>query len=99
MENMETITSILSHLKNVGWDNEFKVNEKGNVELNGVTYDRKEVELIQTYRFEEDSDPSEQAIIYVIRTPDQKYGYSIDAYGTYSNHYNDAYSSFIADLK
>ncbi len=99
MESMESITSVLSHLKEMGWDHEFKVTETNKLELNGRTYQTKDIELVQTYRFEDDTDPSEQAIIYIIKTPDQMHGYSIDSYGIYSNHNNDAYSNFILNLQ
>jgi hypothetical protein len=98
METMETLIEVLSHLKDLGWDNEFKVNEKNRVELNKLTYDPDDIELIQTYRFEGETDPSEQAIVYVIKTSDGMIGYSIDSYGIYSNHNNDAYSNFISNL-
>lgn len=98
MESMETLTEVLSHLKEIGWDNEFSVTENNKIELNKFYYDTNDIELIQTYRFEGDSDPSEQAIIYIIKTPDGRIGYSIDSYGLYSNHTNDNYSNFISNL-
>ena len=98
MEPMETLTVVLSHLKDLGWDNEFKVIEKNKIDINGIIYEVKEIELIKTYRFEGNSNPSDQAIIYVIKTPDETYAYSIDSYGVYSNHNNDDYSNFISNL-
>jgi hypothetical protein len=98
MENMETLTSVLSHLKDLGWDHEFKVTEENKIELNNFSYETNDIELIQTFRFEDDTDPAEQAIIYVIKTSDGNIGYSIDSYGIYSNHNNDNYSDFISKL-
>ena len=68
MEPMGTLTEVLSDLKDLGWDNEFKVIEKNKIEINGIIYKAKEIELIKTYRFEGNSNPSDQAIIYVIKT-------------------------------
>ena len=98
METMETLTAVLSHLKDLGWNNEFSVIENNKIELNKSYYDINDIKLIQTYRFEGDSDPSEQAIIYVIKTANGEVGYSIDSYGVYSNHNNDNYSNFISNL-
>jgi hypothetical protein len=98
MESMETLTSVLAHLKELGWDHEFSVTGRNKIELNKFYYDIDDIELIQTYRFEGDSDPSEQAIIYVIKTANGEVGYSIDSYGMYSNHNNDNYSNFISNL-
>jgi hypothetical protein len=47
--------------------------------------------MTKTYRFEGDSDPAEEAIIYIIEADDGAVGYSIDAYGVYINHSDDAY--------
>ena len=98
METMENLTGVLSHLKDLGWDHEFKVTEKNKVEINNFFYDINDIELIQTFRFEDNTDPAEQAIIYVIKTSDGMIGYSIDSYGIYSNHNNDNYSDFISKL-
>lgn len=98
METMESLVGVLSHLKDLGWDHEFKVTEKNKVEINNFFYDTNDIELIQTFRFEDNTDPAEQAIIYVIKTSDGMIGYSIDSYGIYSNHNNDNYSDFISKL-
>lgn len=98
METMESLIDVLCHLKELGWDHEFKVTEKNKVEINNFFYDTNDIELIQTFRFEDDSDPTEQAIIYIIKASDGMIGYSIDSYGIYSNHNNDHYSDFISKL-
>jgi hypothetical protein len=95
---MDSLSAVLKHLKDVGWDNEFIINEQGVIVLKGIEYDPNAVDLIDTFRFEGDSDPAEQAIVYVIKTNDGVIGYSIDSYGVYSNHANDAHTAFIQKL-
>jgi len=95
---MDTITTVLNNLKRKKQDNEFLLNEHGLVSLNGKLYHRDEIKMIRTYRFEGQSDPADQAIIYLIETNDGATGYSLDAYGAYTNHANDAYAELIRQM-
>jgi hypothetical protein len=97
-EEMDTLTTVLDHLKQKHQYNEFTVGERGLVWLAGKLYKEDEVKMIKTYRFEGDSDPAEEAIIYIIEAKDGSVGYSIDTYGVYSNHTNDDYGRFIKRL-
>jgi hypothetical protein len=98
-EQMDTISTVLNHLKLKKWDNEFTMDNRGSVILQGKLYDQKELKIIKTYRFEGDSDPSDEAIIYVIKANDGIIGYSLDAYGVYSNHSNDGYTNMMHNMR
>jgi len=95
---MDTISTVLNKLKRKGLDNEFFVNDKGLVTLNGKLYSQHDIKIIKTYRFEGESDPADEAIIYLIKTNDGIIGYSLDAYGVYTNHINDAYADWIRKM-
>ena len=97
-EEMDTLSKVLEHLKQKHQYNEFTMGEHGLVSLSGKSYKEDEVRMIRTYRFEGDSDPSEEAIIYIIEATDGSIGYSIDTYGVYTNHSDDEYGSFIKRL-
>jgi hypothetical protein len=92
---MNTITAVLDGLKIKEQCNEFTIDDKGLVILKGKSYRQQEVEILRTYRFEGDSDPSDEAIIYLIQAIDGTIGYSLDAYGVYTNHANDGYAEAI----
>jgi len=98
-EEMDTISTVLNHLKLKKWDNEFTIDKQGSITLQGKLYDQKEFKIIKMYRFEGDSDPSDEAIIYVIEANDGIIGYSLDAYGVYSNHSNDGYSNMMHNMR
>ena len=51
----------------------------------GKIYTPEEIKVSNFYRFEGPSDPSENAILYVIDTADGKKGSLTDAYGAYAN--------------
>lgn len=95
---MDTLSTVLAHLKEEDQYNEFVVNERGMVLLLGKLYKENEIRLVKTYRFEGDSDPAEEAIIYLIEAKDGAIGYSIDTYGIYTNHLDDKYAGFIKQL-
>jgi hypothetical protein len=81
-------------LKNA--DHEFRWTREGFSAGKGKTYQPEDLIISRTYRFEGESDPSDSSILYVIEASDGLIGYSIDAYGIYSNHENEeGYDNFI----
>lgn len=92
---MDTLSSILEKLRIKKQDNEFRMLEKGFGSGNGKYYEPNELKIIRTYRFEGDSDPSDSSILYLIEAKDGMIGYSLDAYGVYSNNDDERYDDFI----
>ena len=79
-------------------DNEFIFSSNGFSTNNEKYYQPEDLVIIKTYRFEGDSNPSDACILYVIEANDGLTGYSIDAYGAYSNHEGEGYDDFIRKL-
>ena len=100
MENipMTTLSSIIEKLRVRKQDNEFRMKPEGFEGGNGKHYNAEDLRIIKSYRFEGDSDPSDSCILYLIEAHDGLIGYSIDAYGVYSNHENDGYDDFIKKI-
>lgn len=92
---MTTLSSILEKLRLRKQDNEFKMTEKGFCTGTGKYYEPSDLKIIKTYRFEGESDPSDSVALYLIEAKDGLAGYSIDAYGAYSNYDNSSYDDFI----
>ena len=95
---MTTLSSVLEKLRLKKRDNEFRMLPEGFGIGNGKFYQPEELKIIKTYRFEGDSDPSDSCIVYVLEANDGLIGYSMDAYGAYSNHENDGYDDFIRKI-
>lgn len=95
---MTTLTSVLEKLKKENKDNEFTMTKEGFTAGKNKNYNPEDLIIIKTYRFEGDSDPSDSTILYLIEANDGLVGYSIDAYGAYSNH-DDKYDEFIRKVK
>ena len=96
--HMTTLSSVLEKLRIKKRDNEFTMTPDGFTIGKGKFYQPEDLNIIKTYRFEGDSDPSDSSIIYVIEANDGLIGYSMDAYGAYSNHEDDGYDDFIRKI-
>lgn len=95
---MTTVTSVLEKLRVKKRDKEFRMTPEGFTAGNEKYYNPEDLKIIKTYRFEGESDPSDSSIIYVIEANDGLTGYSMDAYGVYSNHDDDGYDDFIRKI-
>lgn len=95
--DLQTLSYILEKLRINRQDNEFVMNGEFFTTPNGNKYAEDQLRIIKTYRFEGDSDPSDNAILYVIEANDGMVGYTIDAYGVYTNH-DAKYDDFIRKI-
>src|ERR1700749_2395350 len=69
-----------------GYTENMKVTKQGlYVESKDKTYSPAEVKIIDFYRFEGQSDPADNSIMYVIETTDGAKGTLTDAYGAYAD--------------
>ena len=96
--HMQTLSYILEKLRVKRHDNEFTMAGECFAAPNGNKYTPEQLTIIKTYRFEGDSDPSDNTILYVIEANDGSIGYTLDAYGVYSNHEGDGYDDFIRKI-
>ena len=96
---MTTLSYVIEKLRLKRKDNEFTITPEGFTTGNGKSYKPEDLTIVKTYRFEGDSDPSDASILYVLEANDGLVGYSIDAYGVYSNHDDDGYDDFIRKIK
>lgn len=95
---MTTLSSVLEKLRVKKQDNEFKIIPEGFTTTNNKIYSPQDLKIIRTFRFEGESDPSDSVILYLIEANDGMVGYSMDAYGAYSNHEDDGYDDFIRKI-
>ena len=95
---MTTVSAVLEKLRIKKYDNEFRMTPEGFTPGNKKYYNPEDLQIIRTYRFEGESDPGDSAIIYLIEANDGLIGYSLDAYGVYSDHADDGYDDFIRKI-
>jgi hypothetical protein len=104
MQDKEELTSmitVLSKLRQDGYDQDFKVSEDGR---RLCTLDEKEcftpdqLQIVNFYRFEGESYPGDMAILYVLETAAGTKGTISDAYGTYADERVDDFMKQVQDM-
>jgi len=79
---MNTMTDCVNSLAIKGYTESFRATKSGLKALSDETiYSSSDVSIANFYRFEGQSDPSDNAIIYVLETNDGRKGLLIDAFG------------------
>jgi hypothetical protein len=83
---MNTLSERITKAVQNGYTDNLKVTKQGLYSSQkDKTYIPAEVQIIDFYRFEGQSDPADNAIMYIIETKDGVKGTLIDAYGTYAD--------------
>jgi hypothetical protein len=94
---MTDMEKCLKKLEEQGFTDQFKVEKKvlHSLKDSKKKYKPKDVNAVNFYRFEGDSDPDNMSILYAIETTDGTKGTLIDAYGNYSD---DDTGAFMQDV-
>ncbi len=95
---MTSLSTVLERLRVKKQDNEFTMTDDGFTAGNNKFYNPEDLTIIKTYRFEGESNPSDSSILYLIEANDGLTGYSIDAYGVYTNH-DAKYDEFVQKIR
>lgn len=96
-EHMKTMASCLNSLSAGGYETQFKAVKNGLKSLKTErVYGPSEVKITNFYRFEGESDPSDNSILYAIETTSGERGTLTDAYGVYSD---SNVAAFIKDVE
>lgn len=84
--HMKSLALCLNRMVLDGYDDDFKVTEEGLTSAKtGKTYSPEQVNIVNFFRFEGQSDPNDMTIMYVIETEDGQKGTLVDAFGVYSD--------------
>ncbi|GEP94994.1 hypothetical protein [Chitinophaga cymbidii] len=94
---MNTLSQILAKLHSKGYDNEFKMSDHGRMQpaSGDQIYDPEDLKVIKTYRFEGESDPSDNSVLYLLEDKEGNIGYVMDAYGMYTSHDESGFDDFM----
>src|SRR4051812_21668576 len=83
---MSTLTERVNKAMQDGYTDNFKITKQGLYSSSkNKTYSPSEVRIKDFYRFEGESDPADNSIMYVIQTTDNTKGVLVDAYGPYAD--------------
>lgn len=88
METYDTVTAALSGLKAKGYTLDFNIAFDKIICSNGVVcLDPHQFEITQAFRFEGDTNPSDEDVVYVVESIDKKIkGTLTSAYGMYADN-------------
>ena len=91
MANYDTVSLALNSLKERGFTTDFNVAfDKLICSKTQVCLNPGEFEITEVYRFEGESNPSDEAVVYAVESKDGKMkGAFISAYGTYADPISD----------
>ena len=97
---MTTLSEVMNTLRKRGIDKEFRMNEQNEMLFDNLDkiYKPTDLKIIKTYRFEGDSNPDDNAILYVIEDFEQNVGIIIDSYGVDSNYSGEEFDNFIREI-
>ena len=94
---MKTLSACMNKLQADGFNSNFMIKEnKLFVVDTDKTYLPEDVKIVNFYRFEGESDPSDSSILYAMETKDGLKGIIADAYGAYADK---EVSKFIAEVE
>jgi hypothetical protein len=79
---MKSLSSCVNRMKEDGFKEDFQVTPTGlNTFDKSKKYNPDQVKIVNFYRFEGESDPGDNSILYVIETDDGEKGTLVDGYG------------------
>ena len=76
----DTVTEAVNGLKKRGFEMDFNLKENALV-CHGDKFNINDFEIVEFYRFEGDSDPSDEAVVYAIESKNGKKGVLVNGYG------------------
>lgn len=83
---MKSLSSCVNKMKEEGFKEDFQVTPKGLTSFDkSKSYNPDQVRIVNFYRFEGESDPGDNTILYVVETDDGEKGTLVDGYGAYAD--------------
>jgi hypothetical protein len=91
MQNYDTVSTALNSLKERGYTKDFNIAfDKLICKETNECLNPKEFEISEVYRFEGESNPSDEAVVYAINSMDGNMkGVMVNAYGIYADAMSD----------
>ncbi len=98
--HMKSLALCLNKMVLDGYNDDFKATEHGLKSLKkDKTYSPEEVNIVNFFRFEGNSDPGDTSIMYVIETTDGCKGTLVDAYGAYGDSRVTAFMNQVENIQ
>ncbi len=96
---MSTLTESVNKAIKDGYTDNLKVTKQGlHSDAKDKDYGPEEVRVVDFHRFEGQSDPADNAIMYVIETWDGAKGVLVDAYGAYADEHVNKFMTEVEEI-
>lgn len=98
--NLKTLSQVLNTLRGRGITREIRMNDQKHFFLEGtdVIYQPADLCIVKSYRFEGDSSPDDNAVLYVLQDRDGVQSLIIDSYGAESNYSGEEFDNFLREI-
>lgn len=95
--NLKTLSQVLNILVQRGITKEICMNDKHEMILGAdeKTYQPEDLCIVKSYRFEGDSNPDDNAVLYLIEDKDGDLATILDSYGAESNYSGEEFDDFL----
>ncbi|HJS55045.1 MAG TPA: hypothetical protein VJ765_10885 [Chitinophagaceae bacterium] len=88
MAAYDTVSQAVNGLKERGYTLDFNL-KANSIECAGQKFDPEDFEISEFHRFEGNSDPADEAVVYAIESKNGMKGVLVNAYGVYSEPLSD----------
>ncbi|MDN3606715.1 hypothetical protein [Kaistella yonginensis] len=98
--NLKTLSEVLTILAKRGITKEICMNDEKQMVLgeNEKTYLPEDLCIIKSYRFEGDSNPDDNAVLYVLEDKEGLISTILDSYGSESNYTGEEFDDFLRKI-
>lgn len=84
MITYDTVSEAVNKLKERGYNLDFNLSENCII-CHDDKFNAEDFEIVEVYRFEGNTDPSDEAVVYAIESVDGKKGVLVNGYGISAN--------------
>lgn len=86
MRSYDTVSEALNSLNKRGYTIDFNMqSDSVYCKALGISFRPEDFEIVEFYRFEGNTDPGDESIVYALKTKSGHQGVLVDAYGPYSD--------------
>lgn len=99
-DNMTTLSQVMAKMAKRGITKEYRMNEQCEMKFDNSekNYRPEELTIIKSYRFEGDSNPDDNAVLYIVSDQEKNIGMILDSYGADSNYPGEEFDAFMRDI-
>lgn len=98
--HMKSLAMISNKMILDGYDDDFKITDQGLRSLKTEkVYQPDQIKVVNFFRFEGQSDPNDNTIMYVIEASDGVKGTVVDAYGPYADRKLSEFMTKVEDME